>query len=390
MRIYCDYAATAPLLPEVREAMQEAEELLTGNPSSIHRSGQEARVALERARKNLAAAIHAEPREIVFTSGGTEANNAVLFGLLKPGDHVLTSTIEHPSVLRPLERLESMGVEVTQVAPDDNGKIPVERIADGLRSHTRLISIMALNNETGVINDLEGIGALAAEKQMWFHTDAVQAFGKVDLDVKRLRLHYLSASAHKIGGPKGAGLLYVRHDAPLEPLILGGSQEQNRRGGTENLMGVLGFARASQVFTAHRQELAERLEDFRKQFLEGLSVAGIDFRVNGEDAYPGIVNLAFPGFKGHTLVMQLDLKGIAASYGSSCASGSAKISHVLQAMGRSEEDAMASVRFSFGWNTTAEEVDTVIRTLAEITALDSESDRKPAAASPVVKGISSE
>ena len=382
--IYCDYAATAPLRPEVRAAMAAAEERLYGNPSSIHRPGQAAKVALERARKVLARSLGAQPGEVIFTSGGTEANNMALLGLLKGGDHVVTSMIEHPSVQRPLERLEERGVAVTRVAPAATGEVPVERVADALRPDTRLITIMAVNNETGVINDIAALGALAAERGVLFHTDAVQAFGKLPIQAEQSGIHFLSASAHKIGGPKGIGLLYARRR--IEPLQLGGSQEHHLRGGTENLAGAVGFARAVELALESQEELHRRLEDLRGIFLQELRRAGVSFHVNGANGYPGIVNLCFPGVsgisrgarrrryaearyaQGHALVLNLDMNNVAASYGSSCASGSAKASHVLLAMGLSEEEAGQSVRFSFGCGTTEDEVLTVAGVVARVVA----------------------
>lgn len=354
--IYCDYAASGPIRPQVLAAMDEAARL-PGNPSSIHRPGQVARVALERARRNVARVIAAQPGELVFTSGGTEANNTVLLGILRPGDHVVTSQIEHPSVSKPLEALAERGVEVTAVAPEPTGEVPVEAVASACRRNTRLITVMAVNNETGVINDLPGLGALAAERGLLLHTDAVQAFGKLPIDVNAWGVHFLSASAHKIGGPKGVGLLYIRQGTSPAPLISGGSQEQGQRGGTENLAGAVGFAEASNLATAEHQELAGHLTTFRGRFLERLTKAGIEHQVNGADPYPGVLNIRFPGVPGQALVMNLDTAGLAVSYGSSCASGSTKPSPVLTAMGLSPQAAQESLRISFGYDTSAADVE---------------------------------
>ena len=381
--IYCDYAATGPIRPQVLAAMNDAARL-PGNPSSIHRPGQVARVALERARRNVARVMGAQPSEVVFTSGGTEANNTVLLGTLHPGDHVVTTKIEHPSVSKPLETLARRGVEVTAVAPAATGEVTVESVASACRPNTRLISVMAVNNETGVVNDLAALGALAAERGLLLHTDAVQAFGKLPLDVNAWGIHFLAASAHKIGGPKGVGLLYIHKGSRSDPLIWGGSQEHGQRGGTENLAGAVGFAEASNLALAGQQELAGRLTTFRGRFLERLAEAGLDHRVNGADPYPGVLNIHFPGVPGQSLVMNLDSAGLAVSYGSSCASGSSKASHVLTAMGLSPGAAEQSVRISFGYDTSAADVEAaagiVIAEVARMIGAPFQPSDKPQAA----------
>jgi cysteine desulfurase len=352
--------------------MQKVEEAHYGNPSSIHQPGQAAKVTLEQARKELARALSAQPKEIVFTSGGTEANNLVLFGVLNPGDHVVSSMIEHPSVENPLARLEELGVEVTWVSPSPKGHIPVSRVADAIQSNTRLISVMAVNNETGVINDLAGFGALAAKHDLLFHTDAVQAFGKLPIDAEECGIHFLSASAHKIGGPTGIGLLYSRQGIPFRSHHLGGSQENNHRAGTENVAGAVGFAHAAQLALEEQAGLSGRLATYRRMFLDRLKAANIRFHVNGDNSLPAIINLRFPDNSGHALVINLDMHNIAISYGSSCASGSAKPSHVLLAMDLSEAEASHSVRFSFGYDTTEEDIVKVAGTVARITSQASE------------------
>ena len=350
-QVYCDYAATAPLRPEVQAALAEAGRL-EGNPSSIHRAGQTAKVHLERARSSIAAALGVEPREIIFTSGGTEANNTVFAGLLQPGDHVVTSAIEHPCVHRPLERLAKFGITFSAVAPDASGAVRPGDLEQALRPETRLISLMAVNNETGVINDLAGVGELAAQHNILFHTDAVQAFGKMPLNATELGVHFLAASAHKIGGPKGMGLLLARSGTPFTPLLAGGSQENSHRGGTENLAGAIGFAKALELALAEQAELHQRQSGIRKAFLATLDRNAVHYRVNGKGAYPGVINIHLPGIGGQAMVMNMDAEGFAISYGSSCASGTAEPSHVLLAMGLTEHQAAESVRFSFGYGST--------------------------------------
>lgn len=366
--IYCDYAATAPLRAEVQAAMQKVEDTFYGNPSSIHQVGQAAKVTLEHARKELSRTLSAHPNEIILTSGGTEANNLALFGILNPGEHVVSSMIEHPSVDRPLSRLEDWGVEVTRVSPAPDGNVPVNRVADAIQPNTRIISIMAVNNETGAINDLAALGALAAKHGILFHTDAVQAFGKIPINVRESGIHFLSASAHKIGGPKGIGLLYFRRGTPIRPLHLGGSQEYRLRAGTENVTGAVGFSRAARLALEEHESLSRRLAIYRQMFLDQLKAAKVRFHVNGANCSPAIMNLRFPEHSGHALVINLDMLNIAASYGSSCASGSAKTSQVLLAMGLTDEEARQSVRFSFGYQTTEEDVISVANAVAQITS----------------------
>lgn len=364
--IYCDYSASAPMRAEVRAAIAEIDDRIIGNPSSIHQPGQVARVALERARKSMAQSIGAKPREIIFTSGGTEANNTVLWGLLKPGDHVVSSLIEHPSVHGPLRGLQEQGVQVTQVSPATTGEILVEEVVKAIRPNTRLITVMAVNNETGVVNDLTALGALATERGLLFHTDAVQALGKLPIDVVQSGIHFLSASAHKLGGPKGVGLLYARQMIPFQPLQLGGSQENGHRGGTENVAGAVGFAKALVLAVEEQETLYRRHSAFRKTFLRGLTEERISFSINGSGSCPGVINIRLTGISGHALVMNLDSEGVAVSYGSACASGTPKPSHVLLAMGLGEEVAGQSVRISFGYGTTEAEVITVARILAQV------------------------
>lgn len=346
--------------------MAEADEVLYGNPSSIHKPGQAARVALERARKTVAGALDAKPDEIIFTSGGTEANNLVLFGLLKTGDHVITSSAEHPSILKPLKQLETQGIHVTYIDPERNGEIAARKIAGAVLPDTRLICIMALNNETGVLTDVTAIGSIASEHNILFLTDAVQAFGKIPILPEANNIHFLTASAHKIGGPKGIGFLYARKGIQFRALHLGGSQERSHRAGTENLTAALGFAKAVEVSQRDQADITHRLGEYRQYFLDHLMKSGINYEVNGDNCYPGIINIRFPGTPGQALMIALDMENIAISYGSSCASGSAKDSHVLLAMGHSENEARESIRFSFGGRTTRKEIRTVAMTVAKV------------------------
>ncbi len=363
--IYCDYAATAPLLPEAAQAMTEFQLELVGNPSAIHRSGQLARVELERSRKIIADAMGAESKDIVFTSGATEANNTIINGLLKPGDHVITSGIEHPSVTKPLERLGQSGVTVTTIKPNATGEIPVDAVEAAITPATKLITIMAVNNETGVINDMAALGELANRHNILLHSDAVQHFGKLPLDVNALGIHFLSTSAHKLGGPKGIGMFYARSGHPFDPFMLGGHQENHHRGGTENLIGIIGFGKAVESAIGHQQEELARQGELRQHFLNQLTGHGVEFIENGLGCSPSILNISFPGTNGQSLVIKLDMEGICASYGSSCSSGNAAASPVLTAMGIDQQAARQSVRFSFGPGTTTDELTQVAASVAK-------------------------
>ncbi len=376
-QVYCDYAATAPLRPEVQAALAEAGRL-EGNPSSIHWAGQTAKVHLERARSSVAAALGVEPREIIFTSGGTEANNTVFAGLLQPGDHVVTSAIEHPCVQRPLERLAKWGVTFSTVAPDATGAVQAGDLEQALRPETRLISLMAVNNETGVINDLAAAGEMAAQHNILFHTDAVQALGKIPLNAAQLGLHFLAASAHKIGGPKGMGLLLARSGTPFMPLLAGGSQENSHRGGTENLAGIIGFAKALELALAEQEELHKRQAAIRKTFLATLDRNRVHYRLNGAGAYPGIINIQLPGIGGQAMVMNMDAEGFAISYGSSCASGTAEPSHVLLAMGLTEQAAAESIRFSFGYGSSEAQAEGAAAAVSRVVARMGQPAAEPA------------
>ncbi len=363
---YLDYAASAPLRPEVLETIIASEREFFGNPSSIHRVGQQARVTIERNRKIAAGALACKPSEIVFTSGGSEANNMALYGILKPGDHVVSSLIEHPAILEPLAMLQKNGVAVTLVAPSTDGQIEPTTVVAAIRPNTRMLSIMALNNETGVINDLAAIGTLAREHNILFHTDAVQAFGKLAIDVNQAHINFLSASAHKIGGPRGVGLLFARKGIPLQSRQLGGSQENSHRAGTENVAGIAGFAKAIELSSAAMASEHQRLTNLRVAFLERLKIAKLEYQLNGTDAYPGIINLRFPGAPGQPLVINLDTAGIAVSYGASCSSGIAQASHVLLAMDQTAAVASEAIRISFGYGTSADEVDQLANALSTI------------------------
>lgn len=369
--IYLDYSATTPLAPEVLEAMQPYLTQHFGNASSIHGFGREAKVALDAAREKIATGLGAQPQEIAFTSGGTEASNMAILGVaqnVSEPRHLITSHIEHPCVLNPCRELERKGWQVTYVEPDATGLIAVNAIAEAIRPETVLISIMHANNEVGTINPLAEIAALAAARKILFHTDAVQTFGKLPLDVRSLPVSMLSLSGHKFYAPKGVGALYVRRGVKLQPLIFGGHQERERRAGTENIAGIVGLGKAAELAITNQAGEAERLRALTENFWQRVQEIFPKAQLNGhpESRLPAVLNLSFPGFESTALLMSLDLQGIAVSNGSACSSGSVEISHVLRAMKLSRERAISALRFSFGKYTTETEVEIVLQTLAKI------------------------
>jgi cysteine desulfurase len=358
-RVYFDNNATTPVLPEVFEAMRPYYGEHFGNASSIHHHGQETRAAVERARESVAELVGCRSSEIVFTSGGTEGDNLAIFGLATEGDHVITSTIEHHAVLNACKRLEAIGCEVTYVPVDGRGLVDPADVRRGLRSNTKLISIMMANNETGVLQPVGEIGKIAAEADIYFHTDAVQAAGKVAINVKQIGCDLLSISGHKMNAPQGVGALFVRKGTILQPMLYGGSHERSRRAGTENVPGIVALGMAAEIAKdALSNGSIGRIEGMRdrlQQMLSKVEAAG----VNGDGAprVPNTTNIYFDHIEGEALVIALDLKGLAVSTGAACSSGAIEPSHVLTAMGLRAERARASIRFSLGKQNTEEEVE---------------------------------
>jgi cysteine desulfurase len=358
-RVYLDNNATTPVLPEVLAAMQPYFDQRFGNASSIHRQGQEARAAVERARDAVAALLGCKPSEVVFTSGGTEADNLALFGLLQPGDHLITSSIEHHAVLHSARFLEKNGCSATYVPVDARSMVNPDDVRRALRPNTRLISIMMANNETGVLQPVEDIGAIAAEADVYFHVDAVQAAGKVPLHVSRIGCDLLSISGHKMNAPQGVGALFVRKGTTLRPLFYGGSHERSRRAGTENVPGIVGLGKAAELAAADLSngrvaEVAGLRDRLQQQLLQTIDLAG----VNGDGAprVPNTANLYFEHVEGEALLIALDLQGLEVSTGAACASGAIEPSHVLVAAGISADRARSSIRFSLGKQNTADDV----------------------------------
>jgi cysteine desulfurase len=359
-RVYFDNNASTPVLPEVFEAMRPYFGEHFGNASSIHHHGQETRAAVERARESVAALMGCRAAEIVFTGGGTEADNLAIFGLAGSGDHVITSTIEHHAVMNACKHLESEGCEVTWVPVDGKGQVDPGDVRRALRPNTKLITVMMANNETGVLQPVDEIGNIAAGADVYFHTDAVQAAGKVPLDLKRIGCDLLSISGHKIHGPQGVGALYVRKGTILKPMLYGGRHERSRRAGTENVAGIVGMGKAAEVarIALERGDLTEMaaLRDrIQQTILNEVEATG----VNGDGAarVPNTTNIYFDYIEGEALVIALDLKGLAVSTGAACSSGAIEPSHVLTAMGLPPDRARASLRFSLGKENTPQEVD---------------------------------
>lgn len=366
-----DSNASAPLLPEVLEAMRPYFMESFGNASSIHHHGQQTRGAVERAREQVAKLLNCRPAEIVFTSGGTEADNLALFGLLRPGDHVVTSVIEHHAVLNACRELERLGCAVTYIGVNADGLIDPIEVRGAIRPETKLISVMMANNETGVAQPVEEIGEIAAEADVYFHTDAVQAAGKLPVDAQKLKCDLLSMSGHKIHGPQGTGALYVRKGTLIKPLFFGGNHERSRRAGTENVPGIVGLGKAAEIayagFTNGETERLGRLRDrLERTILHQVEETG----VNGGSAarVPTTTNIHFDHIEGEALVIALDLKGLSVSTGAACSSGAIEPSHVLTAMGLPPEQARASLRFSLGKHNTEEDVDFALSIIPETVA----------------------
>src|SRR5579864_7192765 len=363
-RVYLDNNATTPVLHEVLEAMRPYFGEHFGNASSIHHHGQETRSAVERARESVSRLLGCRPAEVVFTSGGTEADNLAIFGLVRLGDHVIASTIEHHAVLNSCKHLQERGIEVTYVPVDGRCLVNPDDVRRALRTNTKLVTIMMANNETGVIQPVEEIGKICAEADIYFHTDAVQAASKIPIRVKEIGCDLLSISGHKMHAPQGVGALYVRKGTVLEPLFYGGSHERSRRAGTENVPGIVGFGKAAELAmkgfeTGEHRAMAALRDRLENSILEQVESAG----VNGASAsrVPNTTNIYFDYIEGEALVIALDLKGLSVSTGAACSSGAIEPSHVLTAMGLRPDRARASLRFSLGKQNTADDVEFAIQ-----------------------------
>lgn len=368
MRIYLDHNATTPVRHEVVDAMADVLRNGFGNPSSVYEEGTAMRARLETARAQIASLLRTEAREIRFTGGATEANNTLLLGVLAEGDHVVTTEVEHPSVTVPLEQLEARGVAVTRIAPDADGCVAADDVLGAIGPETKLVSVIWANNETGALQPIEAIAAGAKERGILVHSDATQGVGKLVIDLSRVPLDFLSTSAHKLGGPKGAGALFVRNGAEVPAYLLGGGQEKGLRGGTENTSGLVGFGVACALAEAELDDRLARYAALRDRLWRGLKAEIEGLRWNGDPkrALVNTLNVEFEGVAGEVLVQALDLEGVAVSAGAACHSGSIDPSQVLTAMGRTPEQARASLRLSVGHGLDEAAIDAAIALFARL------------------------
>ncbi|MBQ7534183.1 MAG: cysteine desulfurase [Stomatobaculum sp.] len=372
--IYMDHAATTPLSPEVLEAMLPWLKEGYGNASALYPLGLRSAAAIDKAREYCAAVIGAEPGEIYFTSGGSESDNWALVKTAEKyaprGGHIITTAMEHHAILNTCRYLESRDYEVTRLKPDSEGQIRPGQVEAAIRKNTFLVSIMTANNEIGAVQPVREIGVLCREKKILFHTDAVQAFGHIPIDVKEDKIDLLSASGHKFNGPKGTGFLYMRKGLRLPPLISGGQQERGRRAGTENVAGIVGLGEAARIAGEALQERMRSVTEVRNYLINRMLESVPEVTVNGgmEHRLPNNLNFCFRGIDGERFLLKLSERGICASAGSACASGSSEPSHVLRSIGLSHEQAMNSLRFTIGHDTTREEADEVVKAALEIAA----------------------
>lgn len=371
-QIYMDHGATTPVDPLVVDAMLPYFTETFGNASSLHSFGQEATSALEQSRQQVAASIGAKPEEIIFTSGGTESDNLAIKGIAYrnsgKGKHIITSTIEHPAILNTCAYLEKEGFDVTYVPADSDGIIDMDELKKAIRDDTILISVMHANNEIGTIQPISDISKLAKEKSIYLHTDAVQSFGKIAVNVNELGVDMLSMSSHKIYGPKGVGALYVRKGTPLQALAHGGSHERSMRAGTENISGIVGFAKAVALADERLVDDEKHMTQLRDSLIGKVMDSIDDVELSGHptNRLPNNVNLRFSFIEGESMLLFLDMKGIAISTGSACSSKSLEPSHVLTAIGLRPEDSHGSLRITLGKDNTQEEVDYVVDALVEV------------------------
>jgi len=370
--VYLDHAATTPVAPEVLEAMRPYFSEIYGNPSSIYSLGLAAREAVETVRETVARLLRASPEEIVFTSGGTESDNAAIRGAAEAnrekGRHLLTTPIEHSAVLEPFSTLARQGFEVETLPVDGDGRVYPQEVARRLRPDTTLVSVMAANNEIGTVEPISEVGALCRAQGVLFHTDAVQAFGKLPLDVRAMQIDLLSLSAHKLYGPKGIGALYVRRGIGWTRFQEGGDQEKGRRGGTLNVPGIVGLGKAAEIAGGEMESEAARLRALRDRFLTRLEAEIPGARIFGSrtERLPNNIHFCVEGVEGESMLLALDAAGICASAGSACSAGSTEPSHVLLALGVSRELARGALRLTMGRQTTAESLDYTLETLAAI------------------------
>lgn len=367
---YFDHSATTPMRPEVLEAMTPYLLEQYGNPSSVHAAGRSARAAIDKARRQIAQELNAKPTELIFTSGGTESDNYAIFGAAEAarekGRHLITTRFEHHAVLRAFEELEKQGYDVTYLDVPTTGVVSLDALQEAVREDTTLVSIMFGNNEVGTIQPITAIGQFLRERGILFHTDAVQVFGKQAIDVEALQVDLLSASGHKINGPKGIGLLYVRTGVKLATQTYGGEQERKRRAGTENVPGIVGLAKALELMIAERDQQQDHIKQLRSVLLTRLDESGVTYEVNGVEGLSNVLNLYFPQIEIEPFLIMLDMRQMAVSSGSACTAGSVEPSHVLSAMYGEDERTRASVRISFGHGNDVPQVELLAQALQDV------------------------
>lgn len=372
--IYLDHAATTPMVEEAIEVMTEALKVNYGNASSIHQLGKKNRVLIEQARATMGESIGASAQEIIITSGGTESDNMALLktaeAFADKGKHIITTAIEHSAVVAPLQHLKGQGFDITYLPVNKKGQVTVEQVKEAIRPETILVSIMYANNEVGSIQPIKEVGKYLdlLDQEIVFHTDAVQAYGVLDIDVNRLKVDLLSVSAHKMNGPKGIGFLYLRDGLNIPSLIMGGAQENGHRAGTENVPAILAFEKAIELNVANKKAHYKALKQYKEEFIKRLENSTVDHSINGtvKEAVPHVLSVTFPEMLSEMLLIQLDLNGVAVSAGSACSAGSLEASHVLKALyGPEAPEITHTVRFSFGQDNTSEEIDRVIDLLEQ-------------------------
>jgi len=362
-KVYCDISATTPIDSNVLAYMNDINKSCYGNPSSIHQFGQSSKAVIEKARRQIASSLNCKISEVIFTSGGSEANNLILRGCLEPGDHAISSSYEHPAILSVLESLKHKNIEVSLIKPCSDGSINMNHVESSIRPNTKLVSIMMANNEIGSINPIENLRSMLTNENIILHSDAVQTIGKIPIDFKELDLDAISLSAHKFYGPKGVGALIAKESLNIDPQIIGGSQEKGLRAGTENISGIGGMGLACEIAVNGLKKNTEKIIKLEELLLKHFNSKSIDFNLNGNKRLPGVMSLTFEGISGNDLIISLDLEGIAASFGSACTSGTAKPSSSLTETGMSLESAGSTIRVSLGKLLSEEDLSYVASTI---------------------------
>ncbi len=365
-QLYFDIAATTPMDLSVAEVINKVNIESFGNPSSVHAIGQRSHNIIERSRLSIANILNCKVSEIIFTSGGSEANNMVLKGVLTKGDHLITTSYEHPSILQLAKQMKNDGVDVTFIKPNKNGLINIEDIELAVKDNTKLISIMWVNNELGTINDIKEIGEIANKHNILFHSDAVQFIGKKKIDLSNTKINFLSLGAHKFYGPKGIGILYCENGSTFAPLIDGGGQENGLRAGTENISLIAGMDTALQIASDNYQINKDKIQNLENNLISLLEDSNIKYRINGDNRLTGILNITFFNVEGHNLLMNLDMEGIAISYGSACSSGSTNAPQALIEIGMKVDEARCSVRISIGKMITERDITRLFTSIKNI------------------------